>query len=102
MDAIVVSLLIVAVICYACYKRKFSTAVYGIATIDLFLRVVNFIIWHYFKGTSSRFFAEMPASIYGLIDKYLNGFFFEVLVFGYLAIMVCFLFYTACAFFKNK
>ena len=102
MDAVIVSLLVVAVICYACYKRKFSVAVYGIATIDLFLRIVNFIIWHYFKGTQSDFFAKMPGSIYALIDKYLDGFFFEVLVFGYVVMAACFLFYTAMSFVKSK
>ena len=102
MDAVIVSLLVVAVICYACYKRKFSVAVYGIATIDLFLRISNFIIWHYFKGSQSEFFAKMPSSIYALIDKYLDGFFFEVLVFLYIALAACFLFYTAKAFFKSK
>ena len=102
MDAVIVLLLIVAVICYACYKSKFSVAVYGIATIDIFLRISNFIIWHYFKGTKSDFFAKMPASIYALIDKYLNGFFFEVLVFLYIVMALCFLFYTAMSFVKKK
>lgn len=102
MDAVIVSLLVVAVICYACYKRKFSVAVYGIATIDLFLRIVNFIIWHYFKGTQNDFFAKMPGSIYALIDKYLDGFFFEVLVILYIAMAACFLFYTAMSFTKKK
>lgn len=102
MDAVIVSLLVVAVICYACYKRKFSVAVYGIATIDLFLRICNFIIWHYFKGSQSDFFAKMPGSIYALIDKYLDGFFFEVLVFMYIAMAACFLFYTARSFMRSK
>lgn len=102
MDAIIVLLLVVAVICYACYKRRFSVAVYGIAAIDIFLRVSNFIIWHYFKGTKNDFFANMPASIYSLIDKYLNGFFFEVLVFLYIAMALCFLFYTVMSFIKKK
>ena len=104
MDAIVVILLVVAVTCYACYKRSFQVALYVIASIDLFLRVVNFIVVKYFNGASGSFFSKMPASIHSLINKYLwdHKFFFELLLFVYVAIMACFLFYTICAFFKKK
>ena len=104
MDAIIVLLLIVAVACYACYKRSYQVAVYGVASIDLFLRVINFIIAKYFNGASGSFFSKMPASIYSLIHKYLwnHKFFFELLVFIYVIIMACFLFYTICSFFKKK
>lgn len=102
MDAIIVSLLVIAVICYACYRRKFSTAVYGIAVIDIFLRIVNYIIYKYFDGVKSGFFYNMPGSLLGLTDKYLSGFFFELFAFAYIVIMACFLFYTARDFIKKK
>ena len=43
MDAFIVLLLVIIIVCWACYRRKLSKAVYGIAALDIFLRIVTFI-----------------------------------------------------------
>lgn len=43
MDAFFVLLLVFIIVCWSCYRRKLSKAAYGIAGLDLFLRIVAFL-----------------------------------------------------------
>ncbi|MDO4962643.1 MAG: hypothetical protein Q4E75_00870 [bacterium] len=91
-DAIIVIALVI--FCF-CWFRRFSKIVYSIASIDIFLRLIDYIANHIgikeFKHFVNRVF---PDSFPAIIAKYTNGIFYDILLWLYIGIMVFFLFYT--------
>ena len=103
MDAFVILFLIILIVCWACYERSLSKAVYGIAAIELFLRIVYFIKTNIGLNSFSEFLGYLPSNLLnGIIDKYTAGFINIILSWLFLLIMILFLFYTAKSFIKTK
>lgn len=92
-------LLLVLVFIY----RSFSSFVYGVAIIDIFLRVVSFLKNHLgikdFKIWADKY---VGASIEDIINTYTSGAFRDVLIWVYVIIYSVFLFYTVRYFWKRK
>jgi hypothetical protein len=101
MDAFIVLILIIIIICWACYRRKFSTAAYGIAAVDLLLRIVNFIAVNLKVKAIQDFFAPWPNSILGVTAKYTKGLVYSILAWSFVILMIYFLFLTLRSFFKK-
>ena len=84
--------------------RKFSSFIYSIALIDIFLRIVFYIATHlpiYLGDVTNYILDYFPQSIAAIIQKYTNGIVCDMLMWVYIAFMAVFWFYTA-TFFTNK
>jgi len=101
MDAFVVVLLVIIIICWACYRRKLSKAVYGIAALDILLRIFAFIGAHIGGGAMASFFGGFPNSLLAVCDKYTNGIVYLILAWTFVILMIYFLFMTLAIFFKK-
>ena len=101
MDAFIVLIIVIIIICWSCYRRKFSTAAYGIAALDLFLRIVNFIAHNIKVKAISDFFAPWPNSILAVADKYTNGIVYSILAWSFVLLMIYFFVLTLMIFFKK-
>lgn len=100
MDLLIILILIILVIFV--YKR-FSSFVYLIAIIDIFLRIVSFLKHNI---TSPELYAflnkNVPLSIPNIIDKYTNGVFNEIFLWFYVIIFIIFEYYIIKSFLKKN
>lgn len=101
MEAIVILLLVIVIICWACYRRKLEKATYGIAALDIFLRVVSFISANIGSNELSRFLGQFPNSLLAVADKYLNGFLYVIVAWAFVILMIHFFILTLRTFFKK-
>ena len=101
MDAFIILILVIVIICWACYRRKLSTAAYGIAALDLFLRIVDFISRNIGSNDVARFFAKFPNSILAVADHYTNGTVYLILAWSFVILMIYFLALTIISFIKK-
>lgn len=101
MDAFIVLLVVIIIICWSCYKRKISTAAYGIAALDLFLRIINFIAVNLKIKSISSFFAPWPNSILAVANKYTSGIIYSIISWSFVLLMLYFLVMTLIIFFKK-
>ncbi len=92
---IVVVLLLLSVFVY----RRFSSFVYAFVIIDLFLRIMNFLI---VKIPIPSFSGVLPSSIEAIMGKYTKGMLLDVLIWIYVVIYIIFLGYTIVYFSKKK
>ena len=99
-DLVVVVVLII--VAFAWF-RKFSKAVYAIAIIDIFLRLLGYIsknigIPEFHKWVKSIF----PTSIPGMLSQYMGGVLLIIFIWIYTVIMAIFLFYVVRTFLKKR
>lgn len=96
-------ILIVLLLIVIFFFKRFSSFVYSIAIVDIFLRIVTFIKNNVpipeLKALIGNY---CPASIEAIINKYSSGIFNTILMWGFVFIYICFLFYTTKTFFKKK
>lgn len=92
---IVVVLLLLSIFVY----RRFSSFVYAFAIIDLFLRIMNFLV---VKIPIPSLNGVLPASIEAIMAKYTKGMLLDVLIWLYVVIYIIFLGYTIVYFSKKK
>ena len=99
-DLIVLIILIVVVIMF--FKR-FSSFVFFMAIIDIFLRILTFIKNNIgLPDVSALIGKYLPESVFGIINKYTNGTFNIILKWAFVFIMICFLYYITRIFIKKK
>lgn len=99
-DLIVLLLLVVAVVLF--FKR-FSSSVYLIAIIDIFLRLLTFVSNNLgVPELSSLIDKYFPTSMMGIINRYSNGIINTVLMWCLFVIYCIFLFYITRTFWKRK
>ncbi len=99
-DVIVLLVLIFIVIMF--FKR-FSSFVFFMAIIDIFLRILAFIKHNInLKDVSSIIDKYLPESISDIINKYSSGIINTVLQWAFVVIMIIFLSYIVKIFFKKK
>lgn len=95
--------LIVLILIVLFVFRKFSSFVYAVAILDIFLRIVTFIKDNVpipeLKALIGNY---CPSSIDAIIGKYFDGIFYTVLMWGFVIIYICFLFYTTRTFIRKK
>lgn len=101
MDAFIVLLLVIVIICWSCYKRKMSAAAYGIAALDIFLRIVHFIAVNLKIKAISDFFAPWPNSLLAVASKYTSGFIYMVIAWAFVLLMIYFLVLTVISFVRK-
>ena len=97
---IIVAIILVAVICL----RRFSSFVYIVGIIDIFLRLVTFIANNLGVPEITQLVNRIcfPSSIPSLIGKYTDGILTTVLVWIFVIIMIVFEFYVIRTFIRKK
>ena len=87
-DLVVVIILLLLVLFFF---RRFSSFVYAVAIIDIFFRIVTFL-----KDN-----VPVP-ELKVLIEKYSSGIFYTILMWIFVFIYMCFLFYVTRTFIHKK
>lgn len=95
-DLIIVLLLLLLVILVF---RRFSSFVYAMAIIDIFLRIIAFLRD---KVPLKELGNIFPSDIPSILDKYTNGILLDILLWIYVFIYTCFLVYIVNYFIHKK
>lgn len=98
-DVIVVLILLGIVIFWF---RRFSSFVYSVAIIDIFLRILTFIRDNSVPELKSLIGKYFPESIPSIIARYSDGIFYTILMWIYVAIFTVFLVYITKYFIKKR
>lgn len=101
MDAFIILLIVIVIICWACYQRRLATAAYGIASLDLFLRIVDFVSKNIGSNSISKFFSKFPNSLLWVADKYTDGIIYLIISWLFIILMIYFLFLSIVSFIKK-
>ena len=100
MDGIIIIIILIVV---GVYFRKVDKIVMGVAIIDIFLRLFNYIISNIqINGISEYIEKYLPASIPSIIRNYTTDIIYNILMWLYVICMAIFLGYTVKYFFKKK
>lgn len=92
---IVIVLLLLSIFVF----KRFSSFVYAFAIIDIFLRIVDFLrVKIPLKELGNIFPSSMPA----IFDKYTDGMLYDILLWVYVIIYICFLVYITIYFIKKR
>lgn len=99
MDLVILLLLIGLVIFFF---RRFSSLIYLIGIVDIFLRLVTFIKVELTKGELYAIIDKyIPFNIPTLLGNYSDGLLYTILLWLYIAAMIIFEFYLIKGFFKK-
>ena len=91
---IVIVLLLLSIFVF----KKFSSFVYALAIIDIFLRIVDFLR----EKIPLKELNIFPSNIPSILDKYTDGMLLDVLLWVYVFIYACFLVYITLYFIKKR
>ncbi len=95
--------LIVLLLLVLFFFRRFSSFVYAVAIVDIFLRIVTFIKDNVPVPELQALIGKYcPSSIPAIIGKYSNGIFYTILMWIFVFIYMCFLFYIVRIFIHKK
>lgn len=95
--------LVVVLVLLVMFNRRFSSFVFGVGMVDLFLRIFTLIKNNIgLEDVSTVIDKYIPESIISIIGKYTSGVLFTILCWFFIAIMIIFLFYVARIFFSKK
>lgn len=100
MDLVILVVLIGVVIFFF---KQFSSFVYFMVIVDIFLRLLHTIAINLGIAELTSFVGKyIPTSIPAIIDAYSSGIFNTLLIWGYIILYAIFEFYTIRIFFKKK
>lgn len=101
MEAVIIILIILILVLL--FKRTFSSAIYAIVIVDIFLRLVNFLMGYInIKGDVGSFLNRIPASLNAVIINSTNGIFEDILLWAIFIVYVIFLYYIIGNFIKKR
>lgn len=98
MDALVIILIIIILVLL--FKRTFSSAIYAIVIVDIFLRLVDFIRIHI--PQIAHLISGIPASLNAVITRYTGSIIELILLWLMFIVYVIFEFYIFRTFLKKK
>ncbi len=79
--------------------RRFSSFVYALAIIDIFLRIMYFLR---VKVPLKELGNIFPSNIPAIFEKYTNGIILDILLWAYVFVYACFLVYITNYFLHKK
>ena len=91
--------IIVALLVVLFLFRKLSSFVYAYAIIEIFLQLINFLVIKLELNDVGRIF---PSNLTAVYEKYLEGFFLEVVLWLHFGVFVCFFVYITAYFIKKR
>lgn len=98
-DLIVLVVLLVLVVFFF---RKFSSFVYAVAIIDIFLRILTFLKYNTVPELKALIGKYLPESVASIIKHYSNGWVYTLLIWVYVIIMSIFLGYIINYFIRKR
>ena len=99
-DLIVLVVIILAVFIFF---RKFSSVLYAIFIFDLILRGLTYIKWNINVADVTKIINKyIPESIPAIIGKYLDGVFYTIVMWIYIALLFIFIGYLIKTFVKKR
>lgn len=100
MEAIIIILIILILILL--FKRTFSSVIYSIVIVDVFLRLVDFLKTGItFEGQLGTFFNSIPASLSAVITHTTGGIISTLLLWVLFIVYVLFEYYIIDTFLKK-
>lgn len=100
MDLIILLFLIFVVLFFF---RRFSSFIYFIGIVDIFLRIVTFIKIQLTSGEIFNFINKyIPESIPNILANYSSGLLYTILLWFYVGFMIIFEFYVIRTFIRRK
>lgn len=100
MDLLIIVLIVLIIVCWF---RKFSSFIYALAIIDIFLRILSFIAGNIgIKQISDFIHSYFPSSIPSVINSYSSGILNTILLWGFVICYGIFEFYIIRTFFHKK
>ena len=85
------------------FFKRFSSFVFFMAIVDIFLRIMTFIKYNIeLKDITYIIDKYLPESIFDIIHKYTNGIVSTILDWCFVVIMIIFLSYIIKIFLKKK
>lgn len=100
MDAIIIILIILILVLL--FKRTFSSAIYAIVIVDIFLRLVDFLRTYIkFAGELGGFFAKIPGSLNAVIINNTGGIVQTILLWVIFVVYVIFEYYIFAYFLRK-
>ena len=101
-DIIVFTVLLVLTLIFY-KKRKVQGLIFYIGIFDTLIRVVYLVLMHLpIKGIAKMIDEYLPSSIVGMISRYTNGIVETVLIWVYVGLMICFLYFIVKIFINKK
>lgn len=97
---LVVLLVILAIVIF--FFKKFSSVVYSVAIVDIFLRILTFLKYNTVPELKALIGKYFPESIAAMIAKYSNGIFYTILMWAYVIIFAIFLGYITIYFINKR
>jgi len=94
MEAVIVLILVILIVCWACYKRRIIKAVYGIAALEIILQLFNLIANNIGENAVSKFMLSFPESLMAVAYEHTNTIIYKGLVWLFVGLMLIFLFET--------
>lgn len=100
MDLILLFAILILVIIFF---RNTKSLIYALGIVEIFLHIMTFIKLHLgIKEVTNLIDKYIPESILGILAKYSNGLFYDLLSWCFLLCMIGFLIYLVRYFFKKK
>ena len=85
------------------FFKKFSSFIYFVAIVDIFLRIVTYIRITYTKGSVYDFInSYIPVNIPAIMDKYADGLLLDVFICMYVLGFIILEWYLIKTFFRKK
>ena len=103
MEAVIIILIILILVLL--FKRTFSSAIYAIVIVDIFLRLVNFLMSYInIKGDVGSFLNRIPSSLEAVIRSSLSnaGVFMDIMLWALFIVYVIFMYYIVGNFIKKR
>jgi len=98
-----VIILVVLILLVFIFFRNFSSVVYAVFIIDLFLRGLTYIKWNIglydIKNVIDKY---IPESVPAIIGKYLNGLPYKIVMWIYIIFLFVFIGYLVRTFVKKR
>ena len=101
MEAVIIILIILILVLL--FKRTFSSAIYAIVIVDIFLRLIDFLRGYIkITGDVGSFFNRIPGSLNKVIIASTDGIFEDILLWAIFIVYVIFLYYIVANFMKKR
>lgn len=100
---LVILLVLIGIVIF--FFRRFSSFVYFVAIVDIFLRIVYTVNQGLVSKVSRDVYVllcKLPSNIPSLVSKYVNGIVYDVVYWIYVLIFAIFLCYVTRTFFRKK
>jgi hypothetical protein len=94
MDAISIVVIFIVLLIVALSLKKASNVIIVFGLIDIFLRIMNYIGEHTVEAVNDIINKVLPNSIPAIINSNSSGILCDILMWGYIVLMILFVYYV--------